>query len=256
MTKSQFRVAGSALAAAAAIVAGAPAEAQSYNWTGFYLGTNLGGAWSATDATTNVASNGAYFITTDPAQIASAGVHRQSARGFSGGAQTGYNWQTGPLVLGVEADFNVMRLRTSRSATVGYTTAPGTGFTVGSATDNDWLFTLRPRIGYAAGGWLIYATGGLAVSQGHNNFWFLDTYGSGARESASASNRVGWTVGGGLEVMLTRNWTVKGEYLFGDFGKVSAGGVVTNTGSIPPAALAHQADLTKQIVRFGINYKF
>ena len=227
-------------------------------WGGFYVGANVGAAWSHVDAQTVVGNNGGYFITTDPAQIAAAGAQRQNGTGFSGGVQAGYNWQISKFILGIETDFNSMRVRSSTSAGAQYLSAPGSSFTVTSSTDADWLFTLRPRIGYATAGWLVYGTGGLAVTDAHFNFRFADNFGPppGARESASADTRVGWTVGGGVEFMLTRNWTVKAEYLFADFGKDSTTGVVSNTVGQVPATLAHEADLTTQIVRVGFNYKF
>jgi len=99
--------------------------------------------------------------------------------------------------------------------------------------------------------------GGLALSDVKHRFEFSDTFAS-ATESASASTTVGWTVGGGIELMMCRNWTMKAEYLYVDFGKDSASGVVVNTVApqISFPTLAHEADLTTQIARAGINYKF
>src|SRR5476649_920545 len=105
------------------------------NWTGFYAGLNAGYGWaSINDATTGVNSN---------------------LNGFLGGGQVGYNWQTGALVLGVEGDFQGSSQKRSTTTTIG-----GIAFTVDQTLP--WFGTARGRIGYAAGPWLFYGTGGLA----------------------------------------------------------------------------------------------
>ena len=53
---------------------------------------------------------------------------------------------------------------------------------------------------------------------------------------ASSSRRAGWTIGGGLEWMFARNFTVKGEYLYYDFGSVNYAGptVLNNNAAVVP----------------------
>jgi outer membrane immunogenic protein len=66
----------------------------------------------------------------------------------------------------------------------------------------------------------------------------------------------GWTAGGGVEVAVAPNWTVKGEYLYADLGSLTGAGVVTNplfTGGDTFSASAH---VRNSIVRVGFNYKF
>lgn len=99
-----------------------PPPAPSFSWSGFYLGLNAGGAWGDSKMSSS-------FTCLDPAQLcnytassnlaavnaaASTTLHNS---GFVGGIQAGYNWQTGPWVLGIETDFNSFRL--SESNTVG-----------------------------------------------------------------------------------------------------------------------------------------
>ncbi len=67
-----------------------------FYWTGFYIGGHIGGMWGSTDYTD--AANGATKIT--PGGIST------DPDGFIGGGQIGYNYQTGPWVLGVEGDFS------------------------------------------------------------------------------------------------------------------------------------------------------
>jgi outer membrane immunogenic protein len=59
-------------------------------------------------------------------------------------------------------------------------------------------------------------------------------------------------VGGGVEYGLTRNWSVKAEYLYMDFGNVSSTGVVSATIATGGASLSNSVDLRANIIRAGI----
>jgi outer membrane immunogenic protein len=159
----------------------APVMAASYDWTGFYLGVNAGGAWSQSDAaTTTVFSPTGYFATTSPGAIAIAGAQRINASGFTGGLTAGYNWQASNIVFGLESDFNYLGLKGSSTGSGIYPCCAPTGFTVNSSVSTDWLITLRPRVGVAANNWLFYVTGGLAVGNVKSNFNFTDTFATAA----------------------------------------------------------------------------
>jgi outer membrane immunogenic protein len=81
-----------------------------------------------------------------------AGSFSGSSNGFLGGAQAGYNWQTGPFVIGAELDFQGTTASGSVNASAG-SAITGTAKT-------PWFGTLRGRVGYAADRILFYATGG------------------------------------------------------------------------------------------------
>lgn len=229
----------------------------SNQWSGFYIGANAGGAWNKIDANTSVTNNGTYFITTDPSQINTAGYQRGNKNAFIGGGQAGYNLQKNKLLIGLETEIDSLRIQRSKSTSIAYLSAPTSLFTVKSTTNTNWLFTLKPKVGYATQRWLLYATGGLAITNLNYNFQFSDNYISGAVEGASVSQKYGWTAGAGLEAKLSPSWSVRGEYLYIDFGKVSTAGVVYTNQSVPPlATLAHLAGLISQNATIGINYKF
>lgn len=119
------------------------------NWSGFYVGGNIG-IGLARDRS-NFSVGGVPFATADTAVF-----------GAVGGAQAGYNWQSGALVLGAEGDFDWSNLKGSINAQC------ATCLTVTNASlehDVDWFGTARARIGYAADGWLAYATGGYAFGR-------------------------------------------------------------------------------------------
>jgi outer membrane immunogenic protein len=238
----------------------APMVAPAFSWTGFYVGANAGGAWGHSDThTSTIFSPTGYFATTSPPAINGVGAQSVHTSGFTGGGQAGYNWQFGATVFGLEADFDYLGLKGSTSGSALYPCCAPTNFTVTSSVKADWLFTFRPRLGFAADHWLLYVTGGLAVSQVKANFNFTDTFATAAESAAVSSTKAGWTAGVGAEYALAGPWSVKVEYLHVDLGSVSVNS--TNlTAFTPPIAFptniySHSANLRSDIVRFGFNYR-
>src|SRR6185503_15942077 len=103
---------------------------------------------------------------------------------------------------------------------------------------------------------LAFATGGVALTRLEVANGFSDTNGI-LGSARSSETKVGWTVGGGLEWGLSRNWSVKAEYLYLNFGSVSASGTVV----APPGGVAYanglstSADLTAHVARAGVNFR-
>jgi outer membrane immunogenic protein len=232
-----------------------------YNWTGFYVGVNAGGAWGRSDASTIPAySPPGYFATTSPGAIAIAGAQRLNSSGFTGGLTAGYNWQAGNVVFGVESDFNYLGLKVSSSGSGIYPCCVTTGFTVNSSVSTDWLMTFRPRVGIAANNWLFYVTGGLALANVKSNFSFTDTFATATESAAISKTKAGWTVGAGTEYALMNGWSIKAEYLYVDLGREST--TSTNLAAFTPSfpfpsnPFTHSVDMRTNIVRAGLNYKF
>jgi len=181
-----------------------------YNWTGFYLGINGGGGFGHSSWD----SAGSFSLT----------------GGLVGGT-AGYNWQTGPLVLGVEGDLDW--------SNIGNTTT-NLACPLGCRTTNNWLGTVRGRIGYAANNIMPYLTGGLA---------FGDIKASTPGLPGVSTTNTGWTFGAGLEVAIAGPWTAKVEYLYADLGK-------TNCGINCGGALTDNVSFHTNILRGGLNYRF
>ena len=120
-------------------------------------------------------------------------------------------------MIGIEADIQSLRLSGGvQSGPVTYLGFAPAFFSISSAASADWLFTARPRLGFALDHWLFYVTGGLAVTRQSAECAFADF--EGAVEYATlARTRLGYAVGGGVEVALGKNWSAKAEYLFVDF---------------------------------------
>jgi outer membrane immunogenic protein len=260
-------VAPTMMANARDLAPSAPLVAPPYNWTGLYVGIAGGYAWGHSDqtdsgtlgtfgATGPTGPTGATGPTgptgptgatgptgptgptgaTGPTGIPADGSYR--VNGGLVGQTIGYNWQKGPWVFGLEGDYSWSDISGSSNAC-----GPNSGIPHSCGTRLYSLGTVRDRIGYAlgaAGNWLPYVTGGLAV--GELKAWDNLT-------PASGSNfRAGWTVGGGIETAFAANWTFKVEYLYVDLGSRQMFDVVPGV----PETVSFRAN----IIRAGINYQF
>ncbi len=204
-----------------------------YDWSGFYLGVEGGGGFGSTTHTNQLF----------PA--ATSGLDNNLRGGLFGGTY-GYNWQFGHLVAGLEGDFSWSGIRDTFTSANGLPTFCPAAFPC--FTSLQWLGTDRARLGYAQDKFLIYATGGVAY--GSVNATILN---AGIFNITSETHtRVGYTVGGGIEAMIYRNWTAKLEYLYVDFGNS-----VGYTALPPPPPLQPEnVSLKSNIVRLGVDYHF
>jgi outer membrane immunogenic protein len=236
-----------------------------YNWSGFYVGGNVGAAWQHASFDSpligcNIAgcASGLPHIGFDPA-IAAAGTGSNTKVGFTGGGQLGVNWQVNSVVFGVEADINGLSGKPGLAATAPVS-APNTGnFTLATTANADWLATVRGRIGFAANRWLIYATGGAAFAHIKFNQSFSDlccTSSTPLTTLATSKWKTGYAVGGGVEYAFAGNWSLRGEYLYaGGFGSVGGSYVATSANTNGDLHTA-SAKLSVHQARAGLNYRF
>lgn len=232
------------------------------SWTGFYVGGFGGytnGRANAKTSTTYV-SPGGYFTDTAVPAINSAGNRNLNSNGFNGGATAGYNYQKDKFFIGAEVDFGSQRLSKNATSTVAYPCcAPGGSFTVSQTVKSDWMMTVRPRTGVALNKALVYATGGLAMANIKYDGRFTDTFGPALETGSIKKMKIGWTAGAGMEFKVSNNWSVKGEYLYSQFGSTSitvSGFQTSPTGSRGVNTFTHSTDLKSHSLRFGVNYRF
>ena len=169
-------------------------------WTGVNVGVFAGGGWADVDWSESLTGEAFSF----------------GPSGFIGGAEIGYDRQFGNFVFGVEASIAGAGISETVNSAI-----PGITF----ASSIDGLVAAKARIGYAAGRWLIYADGGYAggwVNVSGNNPGFPDRFSDDGFDS-------GWTVGGGVEYMITANTIFGIDYSFVDLGSTSRSGT-TNAG--------------------------
>jgi outer membrane immunogenic protein len=250
--------------------------ATGYNWTGFYIGGNAGYAWGGEDTTLGIVDDPAtcHFCGTpssDGPTPQGAGSPSFNPKGFTGGGQFGYNWQASNWVYGIEIDYQAFDQHQTinnsfalNNLTGGLACLPASNTCAGSFSSSiktDWLFTARPRLGYAWDRTMVYATGGLALTKISFSQSYADNanFGSppGGSESAAGSKTVvGWAVGGGLEQALGNRWSVKAEYLYTQFGGLTAFGRLTDGFGDFSNFTNNVGQLSSHTVRAGINYKF
>jgi outer membrane immunogenic protein len=195
-----------------------PPPAPVYNWNGFYLGVNLGGAW---------ANNSSNNFSGDMA-------------GVTGGGQLGFNWVSNNAIfggtgvlIGFEGDFNGSSQRNSNGGVIA-----GIPFNV--ETKMPWFATARGRLGIVNGPWLVYGTGGGAWVD-HE----VDISAPGGTIS-DHTTRSGWTAGGGVEWMFLPRWSAKVEYLY----------IQTNSNDATLFGQTFSAKAQENVVRAGLNYHF
>jgi len=199
-----------------------PAPAAS--WTGFYVGGNVGYGWANGNATATL--------------LGASASASETLNGIVGGGQLGYNWQVGRTVLGVEGDIQ---------ASGQSKTTTGTLFGASySETDRiNYFGTIRGRLGWDAGVWMPYVTGGWGYGQFSNSATI-----TGIGSVSSSNSHSAWVIGGGAEWMWAPHWSARLEYLYLDTGNI------TNNYPVLGGTLAITSRVKDNIVRVGANYHF
>ena len=228
-----------------------------YNWTGFYIGGNIGYSWGRSDDTSTLTNTAGTVLFTS--------ADKTDLNGIVGGGQIGYNWQMQSWVWGLEADIQGSDEKGTRNficptgvctPTFGVIAVfPGPAVPVALNQKIDWFGTVRARGGVlVTPKVLLYATGGLAYGEVDSGatIGLVPT----AFPSTSSTN-VGWTVGAGIEGAIGGNWTAKLEYLYVDLGKAN-GSFLTTSAALGGGVLtsSYSSKITDNVLRVGVNYRF
>ena len=246
-----FMAAAPSFAADMALKAAPPVAAPVSSWTGFYIGGDVGGAWSDPTGTfTPLPSPAVFGVNTI------SGADRGSA--FIGGLHVGYNWQFAPVwVAGLEGDWSWTHAGGSFSQpwTFFGTTTPVVGSFTNMSSRLDWISSVRGRLGYLVTPTVMaYATGGAAWARTD----YAATSNNGITYSAStatSATQPGFVVGGGIEWAATQHWLLRAEYLYYQFDR--APNVVAQAPGFPtfPSQFSW-GDTRLNVVRAGVSYKF
>jgi outer membrane immunogenic protein len=230
-----------------------------YDWTGFYIGGNVGYSWGRSRDTSTITNTAGTVLFTS--------IDRSDVNGVIGGGQIGYNWQVQNWLWGLEADIQGSGERGSRAFTCPVGTCTLTTFIIGAAVvpipgpaiplsleqKISWFGTVRGRVGVLVDPKvLLYATGGLAYGEVKSN----EIIGAFTGFSNS-STRAGYTVGAGIEGAIGGNWTAKLEYLYVDLGRVS-GSFLTTIPAFTAGVVtsSYSSRITDNVLRVGLNYRF
>jgi outer membrane immunogenic protein len=232
-----------------------------YNWTGFYIGGNVGYGWSHGDFTNTITA------TLGDIQRTASNSGSIKGEGVLGGGQIGFNYEfPSHWVLGIEADIDATHITSSTS---GCFTGAGQITTAVCGTRNNKLEdfgTVRGRLGYAFNNVLVYGTGGWAWGHGTNTLQITclgpECPGTSALPPTTPSpasigvNPNGWVAGGGVEWGFLPNWTLRAEYLHLQFDGITEDRSIT--GFVVPVLITSHlvTDTHVDIVRVGVNYLF
>jgi len=201
----------------------APHLRPAFDWSGFYIGGHTGYGRGSSTA-----------VLSDPLAVSTNSVFS----GVIGGVQGGYNVQMpSGLVLGVEADLTFPNYMISNKIV---STLTGAHSEVVEALD--YAGTVRGRIGYTSGHWLVYATGGFAFAGER----FVNTPDVGGTDQKHIYVRPGWAAGAGVEYAFAPHWSVKLEYLYSQFDRANIRF---------PSGAEHSSTLDFQQIRIGLNRK-
>jgi outer membrane immunogenic protein len=187
-----------------------------YNWTGFYIGGHIGGAFGGSSSLTG--SDGRFL------------------GGVQGGAdyQFATNW-----VLGVEAEYSWLTNNNNSAVFPGGTLV---------TNNSDQLGSVTGRLGYAWGPALLYAKGGYAFKDS-DGITAVTGAGVPVAFATDSNHRDGYTVGGGVEYMFAPNWSAKLEYQYYNFGST-----LFTAGPVGLIGTRYRDD--ENTVKAGINYRF
>ncbi len=231
----------------------APIVAAAYDWSGFYLGINGGGASSRKCWDINP-----FTITAPVIGILNVGGPEgcHTASGATAGGQIGYRWQSAAWVFGVEAQGNWADLSSSNLSQNAL--FAGTGVANRSRIDAIGLFT--GQVGYSWNTFLLYVKGGAAVARDKYDSFLTTAFGgqpAGFVASRGDETRWGGVVGVGGEYAFSPNWSLALEYdhLFMGSHDVA---MVYDPALFVPALLNHSEHIRQDVdmVTLRLNYRF
>lgn len=214
-------------------------------WSGPYIGLSLGGRWTSD----SWATAGTY------------GSHEYESSSARVGLYGGYNWQVKPdWIVGIEADIAWANNHSSLDVIPGITGKNRTGT---SDLKDNAEGGIRARIGYlVTPDTLIFATGGVSFLQSEvnassvtttriKNYCAPDTVVTTRAADSASWTQAGWSVGGGIEKAVAKNWLLRGEYRYSSYGSHKVG--------LMQGAQHFEAEIgsrSTQTAMIGISYQF
>jgi outer membrane immunogenic protein len=196
-----------------------------YDWTGLYIGINGGGGWGREPW------NSGPDLSTGSTNVST---------GLFGGT-LGYNAQTvSAFVFSAEADLAWQHINAGIPGALAPTTCAPFVVTTSCELTSTWLATTRLRLGYAFDRVMPYVTGGVSIGDLRADI-------TGQPLGNQIKVNLSWTVGAGIEFVITGPWTAKVEYLHTDLSGITCG----NACGGGPLSM----NLSENIVRAGLNYR-
>ncbi len=202
-----------------------PAE----HWAGFYAGAHAGYGFGNIEAR----------------DLEDGSKLKYDNTGLTGGVHAGYNFTTGPWVLGLEGEINVSGVagRKFDADTDDF----GQVESATLKTSFPWLASFGPRVGYSVGNALLYAAGGVAFGQDR-----MKVTESDGDSQKKTETRIGFSVGGGVEYALDKRWSVRSDYRYFNLGRKTYRDSDPEIGDLGGVRLKADA----HTIRVGLTYSF
>jgi outer membrane immunogenic protein len=209
-----------------------------YNWSGLYIGGNLGVGWNSSGSISD--SFGSTFSTNNNTQ-------------FLGGGQIGVNYEFwGGVVVGAEAMFDWLPNTTNTITVTGG--GPATGSTASVTLNNRWLSTATGKLGYAWDRVLLYGKGGGAWVGTNNPGLTVTGFPGATFTTSNNNNNFGWTAGLGVEWAFFNNWSARAEW---DYIRLQNQTLTVGTSGTPfDTDVVNINNRSINMFTAGVNYKF
>jgi len=259
-TAAILTMSGAAYAADLAVKAPPPvAPAPVTNWTGFYVGAQVGGA--SFDPSCHTGNVGGFALSDfglDPCFASSGeGIHSGglSSGSVLGGGRIGYDYQWGKVVWGVVGQFDWTHLDGTATTANSF----GTGSVLSANETINWLASARGRVGWAFDNVLFYATAGVAWTQIKASTGFVEPFDAALDFAGqTSSDKTGAVAGGGFEYRVTPNVSFVGELLWYGFGTTTVNApsdfIIGNV--VKPTITTQFTNQDILAGTLGVNYRF
>jgi outer membrane immunogenic protein len=249
-----------------------------YDWSGFYIGGDVG--WAGSRLTGEVdafPSPGFGAPAISGNGLAGFGLlptnHGLKRDGVIAGLYAGYSWQVGQTIFGIEGDGSYLGRQGSSTQALFFTSggAPALdGSKIQLTASDRWLASIRGRLGYAFNQVMVYGTGGAAFTEVRSNLNLLvppnqtingqfNLNDAPSSFTSFSQNKTGYAAGAGIEWMFAPNWIGRLEYLHYGFGGATGVLPIVHDSCFVETHCRFQAklsDLNIDSVRVGISYKF
>ncbi len=276
--KNHILLAGCASIAALTCAAAQAQPAPAMNWSGAYVGVNLGYNWAGSGTNSSFTTvnqltgvDAGEGPVTVPSTSFPSNIATNNGSGVIGGGQVGFNAQSGSFVFGLEGDFDGL---SATNHQYGSYSLPATALTTGAIVNTnaryspEWEATIRGRLGFAMDRFLVYGTGGVAFV--HFSDFGATSYAPAVTDAVVAANpgvafgpysaggsnnptRTGWTVGGGVEYAVSPSVSVGAEYRYTEVGDYDVA-----YGSAGPNGVlqAGRPNFTDSAILAKVNFRF
>ncbi|MEP7730455.1 outer membrane protein [Marinomonas primoryensis] len=228
-------------------------------WEGLYAGLSLG-ILSGTASPDTEIEHAGYFSTndkgSDKVQVNPILQREIEGSGVAGSLLVGYNIRSGHLVYGVEADLTSPGSTMSETASnVVYDSLPTRNFTTKTTVESGFAFSIRPKIGYINGDFLLYASAGPTVARFKTTHRYTDTFRINDYQFTDTQTSVGLSATIGADYAVSDSWMVRGDYVYSHYSDILDGdGDIDKDGATDD--IHYDSSFVSQNVRFSVIKQF